>query len=86
MDSRRTWAYHAAMELLLLRTLVAVVDAGSFSAAATRLCITQSAVSRRIRQLEEHYAVTLLDRAGPAVRPTDLASSSSRQSRAVEYQ
>jgi len=59
------------MELLLLRTLVAVVEAGSFSAAASRLCITQSAVSRRIKLLEEHFGVVLLDRAGPAVRPTE---------------
>jgi DNA-binding transcriptional LysR family regulator len=69
------------MELLLLRTLVAVAEVGSFSAAATRLCITQSAVSRRIKQLEEHCGVTLLDRAGPAVRPTEAGHSLVRKAR-----
>lgn len=59
------------MELVLLRTLLAVVEAGSFSTAATRLCITQSAVSRRIKQLEDHYGTALLDRSGPAVQPTE---------------
>jgi DNA-binding transcriptional LysR family regulator len=58
------------MELVLLRTLVAVAEAGSFTAAAERLCVTQSAVSRRIRQLEEHYGVLLLDRGADTVTPT----------------
>jgi DNA-binding transcriptional LysR family regulator len=58
------------VELVLLRTLLAVTETGSFSAAASRLCITQSAVSRRIRQLEEHYGVSLLDRAGPVIKLT----------------
>jgi len=58
------------MELVLLRTLVAVAEAGSFTAAAERLCVTQSAVSRRIRQLEEHYGVHLLNRGPETVTPT----------------
>lgn len=75
------------MELLLLRTLVAVAESGSFSAAATRLCITQSAVSRRIKQLEEHYQLTLLDRAGPAVRPTEAGRSLVQQAiRMLEFE
>lgn len=87
MDSERSGTYHFAMELLLLRTLVAVAEAGSFSAAATRLCITQSAVSRRIKQLEEHYAVTLLDRAGPVVRPTEAGRSLVQKARRMlEYE
>ncbi|MBK8167631.1 MAG: LysR family transcriptional regulator [bacterium] len=58
------------MELILLRTLVAVAEAGSFTAAAERLCVTQSAVSRRIRQLEEHYGVSLLERGSDSVSAT----------------
>ena len=53
-----------------MRTLIAVVEAGSFTAAAERLCVTQSAVSRRIRQLEGHYGVSLLQRGGDSVVPT----------------
>lgn len=58
------------MELVLLRTLVAVHDAGSFTAAAARLCVTQSAVSRRIRQLEEYYGLPLLERGSESVTAT----------------
>lgn len=66
--SRRDYVWR--MELVLLRTLVAVAEAGSFTAAAERLCVTQSAVSRRVRQLEDHYGVTLLERGAESVAPT----------------
>lgn len=45
-----------------LRALRAVVDAGSFTAAAERMGTTHSAMSRQLRQLEEHLQVRLLDR------------------------
>ncbi|MGG6342824.1 LysR family transcriptional regulator [Stenotrophomonas indicatrix] len=45
-----------------LRALRAIVDAGSFTAAAERLGTTHSAMSRQLRQLEEHLQVRLLDR------------------------
>ncbi|MEG0194897.1 MAG: LysR family transcriptional regulator [Stenotrophomonas sp.] len=45
-----------------LRALRAIVDAGSFTAAAERLGTTHSAISRQLRQLEEHLQVRLLDR------------------------
>lgn len=64
MDKAGWGTYPCRMELVLLRTLIAIAEAGSFTAAAERLCVTQSAVSRRIRQLEEHYGVAMLDR-GP---------------------
>jgi DNA-binding transcriptional LysR family regulator len=58
------------METQYFRTLCAVLDCGSFSKAAGRLNITQSAVSQRIRLLEERYGTALLDRNGPTVQPT----------------
>lgn len=70
MDTHATIGYLGRMELILLRTLVAVAEAGSFTAAAERLCVTQSAVSRRIRQLEEHYGVPLLERGSDCVSAT----------------
>jgi DNA-binding transcriptional LysR family regulator len=70
MDKDPLPAYPVGMELLLMRTLVAVAEAGSFTAAAERLCVTQSAVSRRIRQLEEHYGVALLERTPDHITPT----------------
>ena len=38
-----------------LQALVEVADSGSFTQAAQTLCLTQSAVSRKIQQLESHY-------------------------------
>ena len=46
----------------LLRTFIAVVDAGSFTRAGQRLNITQSAVSHQIRRLEEQVGRPLLHR------------------------
>jgi DNA-binding transcriptional LysR family regulator len=60
----------ATVQLDYLETLVEAASLGSFSRAAESLCLTQSAVSKRIRFLEEHYGFPLLDRSGPAVVPT----------------
>jgi DNA-binding transcriptional LysR family regulator len=45
-----------------LKAFAAVVDSKSLTKAATRLCLTQSAISRRIQQLEEAVGGILLDR------------------------
>lgn len=58
------------MESLYWRTVVEVVESGSFSRAAEVLCISQSAVSRRIRFMEEQYGCSLLDRTSPSLQPT----------------
>lgn len=47
------------MELRLLRTFKAVADAGSFTQAASRIHLTQAAVSVHIRQLEEEIGAPL---------------------------
>jgi DNA-binding transcriptional LysR family regulator len=52
------------METRYLNTLIASVEAGTFSRAAELLHITQSAVSQRIKFLEEHFGQQLLDRSG----------------------
>ena len=59
------------MELVYLRTFVESVEVGSFSKAAEMLCVTQSAVSRRIKFLEDQYGYALLDRTGPVLVPTE---------------
>jgi LysR family transcriptional regulator (chromosome initiation inhibitor) len=53
------------MDLDLVRTLLAVVDAGTFDAAATALHVTPSAVSQRIKALEQRTGRVLLVRARP---------------------
>lgn len=58
------------METKLLETLVAVVEAGSFSSAASMLGVTQSMVSRRVGELEAHCGVRLLYRHGRGVKLT----------------
>src|SRR2546426_2334223 len=47
------------MEFRLLRTFKAVADAGSFTQAASRIHVTQAAVSVHIRQLEEEAGAPL---------------------------
>ncbi|SDP07829.1 LysR family transcriptional regulator ArgP [Lentzea jiangxiensis] len=53
------------MDLDLVRTLLAVVDAGTFDAAAAALHITPSAVSQRVKALEQRTGRVLLVRARP---------------------
>lgn len=54
-----------------LRALVAVVSAGGFAAGADRLGVAKSAVSRRIRELEDRLGARLFDRTTRRVQLTD---------------
>ena len=54
-----------------LRTLIAVADTGSFSAAGRRLQRVQSAVSQTMQALESTLGVALFDRAGKVPALTD---------------
>jgi len=55
------------------KTLLAVLECGSFSEAATQLGISQSSVSRRIRQLEQRLGgQTLLSRTTRRVHATEV--------------
>ncbi|WP_103532834.1 LysR family transcriptional regulator [Streptomyces sp. SM11] len=53
-----------------LRTFLMAVDEGSISKAATRLHMAQSAVSRRLAELERHVKQPLLERSAEGVQPT----------------
>lgn len=55
-----------------LRTLRAIVEAGSFTGAAARLHLTQSAVSWKIKRLEERLGHALLVRDGKSIQPTEM--------------
>ena len=61
------------LDLELLRTLVCVVDEGSFTRAAGRVHRTQSTVSQQVRKLEQMVGKTLLlrDRTGNQVAATE---------------
>jgi DNA-binding transcriptional LysR family regulator len=57
-------------ELLDLRAFLAVLDTGSFNKAADMLNLSQSALSRRIKALEETIGSPLLERTTRRVAPT----------------
>ncbi|MFD0895654.1 LysR family transcriptional regulator [Luteolibacter ambystomatis] len=57
-------------DLRQVRAFVAVADEGSFTLAAKRLCLTQSAISHSLRALEEQLGCRLLDRQGKKTVPT----------------
>jgi len=56
------------MELRTLEYFVAVVEAGSVSAAAEEIRITQPAISRQVRQLERELGIDLFVRSGGRLR------------------
>lgn len=71
------------IEAKFLETLATVVDEGGFERAAKRLNLTQSAVSQRIRQMEEAVGQPVLTRTQPP-RPTGPGRALLRHARRVE--
>jgi DNA-binding transcriptional LysR family regulator len=59
-----------SLNLDQLRTLIEVVELGSFSAAARRLNFTQPAVSQQIGELEKRFGVRLIERMGKQAHVT----------------
>ncbi len=64
----------------LARTLAVVIDEGTFDAAARRLHLTPSAVSQRVKALEQQLGRVLVVRSKPA-RPTDAGAAVVRLAR-----
>jgi DNA-binding transcriptional LysR family regulator len=58
------------MELAALQAFLAVADTGSHSVAAEHLFLTQPAVSKRLKRLEEELQVRLFERVGRRMRLT----------------
>lgn len=54
----------------LLRTFIAIIEAGGFTRAAERLHMTQSTLSQQLARLEEAVGQTLVDRDARPVRPS----------------
>ena len=59
-----------AMELRQLKHFLAVGEAGSITAAARNLRLTQPALSRQIKALEEELDTTLLERGAHSITLT----------------
>ncbi|QWT21673.1 LysR family transcriptional regulator [Bacillus sp. NP157] len=62
------------LSMAQLRALVAVVGTSSYAAAATEVGVSQPALHRAMRELQEATDVSLLVRVGRSVRPTDAAT------------
>ncbi len=62
-----------ALELKWLDDYIALIETGSFSAAASRRHVSQPAFSRRIQMLEEWLGVELIDRARKPLQFTPVA-------------
>lgn len=61
---------HRNLDLVSLRTLVAVAETGGMTRAANTLHLTQSAVSMQMKRLEEQLSVQLLTRDGRKIVTT----------------
>ena len=64
---------YAGPSFLLLQTVEAVTRLSSFKRAADELCVTPSAVSHRIKQIEEQLGRPFFNRSGNETVPTSTA-------------
>ncbi len=71
-----------ALDSAQLSAFAAVIDEGSFERAAAVLHVTRSAVSQRVKLLEERVGQVLVRRATPCV-PTEAGQALVRHARAV---
>ncbi len=58
------------MDIAYLKTFLEIYRTRHFGKSAEKLCITQSATSARIKQLEERLGVNLFDRTKHSIEPT----------------
>jgi DNA-binding transcriptional LysR family regulator len=69
-----SWDGEIMDRLDAMRTLLAVVDAGSFSAASRKLRVPVTTVSRRVAELETHLRTQLLQRTTRKLSLTDAGA------------
>lgn len=67
------------MRLEWLEDILAIAQTGSFSGAAERRNLTQSAFSRRIQQIEDHVGVPLFDRSRKPVQLRPMTQAQGAQ-------
>lgn len=79
-------SYNEYMNLRHLEHWLALAEAGSFSRAAEKLHITQSALSRSIQALEEELGGALVDRIGKRNELTPLGRSVLERARRIVHE
>lgn len=74
------------MQFRQLRYFVKIVEAGSFSRAASVVHVAQPALSQQIAELEERLGVTLLQRSARGVLPTAAGDILYKEASAILHQ
>ena len=69
------------MELRQLRYFVAVAETGNISRAAQKIFLTQPALSRQIKALEDEIGQCLLERQAHSIRLTPVGEALMREAR-----
>ena len=68
----------------MMRRFAQVVDSGSITAAASKIAISQPAVTKSLQHLEDHYGVELLVRGKKGVVPTEHGETVYRLAKLME--
>lgn len=71
------------LSILLLKTIIAISERGSFAAAADHICITHAAVGQQMKRLEDRLQVTLFDRSNKSPQLNQLGKALVPKARAV---
>jgi DNA-binding transcriptional LysR family regulator len=82
-DTGRRSCSAVEMDIELLERFVAVVEFGSLNKAAASLNLSQPALSRSIRQLEEKFSVELIRRSSRGIVPTSYGQALFRRAKLV---
>lgn len=69
------------IDILGVQAFIAIADQGSFQAAADALHVTQTAVTLRLRKLEDFLGVTLIERTTRSIALTDIGQDFLPQAR-----
>src|SRR3979490_2361375 len=74
------------MQFRQLRYFVKIVEAGSFSRAASVVHVAQPALSQQVAELAQRLGVALLQRSARGVRPTGGGDSLSKEAWPIVHQ
>ncbi|MGE0798767.1 MAG: LysR family transcriptional regulator [Lautropia sp.] len=72
------------MELRQLRYFLSVLEHAAFNRAASATHVTQPALSKSMKALEDELGVELLDRSGPQIVPTAFGKILARAAHRVD--